>query len=297
MKRIICFIVIIAILCFQGVALSSREYNDEQLKIARSALTDMGLWEDFIEGNEYITRAEAAAYLCMIVDVYEDSKANPHGYTRTVVFEDLDEYHWAYDFIRMQWQLSGDWGDRIMQGDGNGVVRPDDNCTYGEFVKLIVSALGWYPIVLQNGGYPDGFFYVADRLGVYPLNEASKDSFITKEDAIILIYNAVKAPMFGRKVYGHVFGQIDPILSRYRGIHQTRGFAEKIDDNSISIDGKVYQGKVKAEKFSEGLVLCYYKYDKQEDISTIVTCYPISDLNFDNPRAVSDELPREWLEF
>ena len=62
------------------------------------------------------------------------------------------------------------------------------------------------------------------------------------------------------------------------------------------IDGVEYIGKVDNDDFREGLVICFYKWDdfnsKEGDIKPIILCCPISSLDFDNQKPISDSIPK-----
>lgn len=286
-------IILVLIFSCNIIVSSENEYTEEGLEIAQMVLLDLGLWEDFNLGAEYVTRAEAVAYICMMYNIYEEFTQNPSG-DKYALFQDVDIDHWAYDYIYFLYILTKPINQRVLEGDGNGNIRPDDYITWSECIKLITTTLGWSPYAYLNGQYPDGYFYVAGKLGLYPVNEDEKDEFINKSDLIILIYNAIKVPTFTQDALGLPISlrQDISILQSTKGYLQVRGVAEKIDDSNISIDGKVYQGRVNNEKFNKGFVLCYYKYDNEKDIPKIVTCYPISSLTFDNPIQVSENLPK-----
>lgn len=278
------------------------EYSSEMLTIATNILKDIGWWEDFNPDSPYLTRAETAVITCMRDRYYEYYKNRK---PTKAPYKDVSVEHWASNFIDGAFTISIDGLSFIMEGDGNGFFRPDEYITYQEYIKTLVTSMGWayltYYIAPENEHYPSGFIKVADWLGIYPLDEGVMDQPIKKNDAIIILYNALKAPIWTMPGFCTIIcleqrGSFLEYESRKgsdydTAIHHTKGYAIKTDDECFEIDGEVYHGKIKAENFSEGNVICLYNIIDEAETKSVVTCYPISSLNFDNPKPISEKLP------
>jgi len=306
------FILLILVFVISGLfyprtfvfAHSESNYSDEALKIAKTVLLDLNMWEDFDETRPYVTRAEVAAYMCMTVGSYKLQYADSYF----PKYLDVTAEHWASDWIPHIDFIRDPLGFPVMSGDGNGYFRPDDYITYQEFVKTIVTWTGWSAYaVLELDGYPYGFWKVSKMLGINPFDESKMTEYITKDDAVFLMYKSIiiphlytggltSDPSYNIAVdFPHIYNAPDPTLQSQ--IYSIRKSVSKIDDDSFNIDGKVYYGNIGDIEFGKGNVLClclYMKYmDQNIQKNKIIGCYPITSTDFDNPQHISEEL-KNW---
>jgi len=283
---------------------SNKNYSDESLGIAKKVLLDLNIWEDFDETEPYLTRAEVAAYMCMTVGSYKLQYADSYF----PKYLDVTAEHWASDWIPHIDFIRDPLGFPVMSGDGNGYFRPDDYITYQEFVKTIVTWTGWSAYaVLELDGYPYGFWKVSKMLGINPFDESKMTQYITKDDAVFLMYKSIIIPHlytggFTSDLscdididFPHIDNASVPTLLSQ--IYNIRKPVSKIDDDSFYIDGKVYYGNISDIDFSNGDVLClclYMKYnDRNIQKNKIIGCYSITSTDFDKPKLISDEL-KNW---
>lgn len=297
MKKIMKYMLIFTIIIYNILNMSvciyaekSSEYSDEMLNVAQNILTDLGFWKDFTDDETYITRAEVAELMCMI----NQSTGDWHGYL-DVPYDHRQPFISAV-FVDEVERL-GKNVFRLMSGDGNGYFRPDDFITYQEFIKVLVTHLCWgtYMTFNENGhtaDYPHGYIKIAELLGLYPIDESKYTAPLTKDDAVILLYNTLKAPAtrYKKTEYG-IWRETYDWVEGKKGLVQVRGYCKNIDENTLEIDGVKYVGTVNSDNFTEGYVIAYCGLNGETDNNEIFTCYPVSSLNFDNPKAVSEELP------
>ncbi len=112
-------------------------------------------------------------------------------------FSDVSSSHWAYDCI----QFVKD--NKIMQGDENGLFRPDENITREEWVKTVLTAF-----VIDTNGAESEFSDVDTERWSYPyiskafemmiINGVSDTEFaprqnISRQDASVMFYRGAKA--------------------------------------------------------------------------------------------------------
>ncbi len=134
-----------------------------------------------LESN--ITRAEAVK----MVVAMSGNKSFDDSYPKEPVFEDVTEYHWAYDYIK----YAKGW---LVNGDGNGYFHPDDAVTNEELVKMIMCMLGFEPFAEQNGGWPAGYIIAGSKYGITKDLMLKTGAPATRGDAAIMIYRALDAP-------------------------------------------------------------------------------------------------------
>jgi len=106
-----------------------------------------------------------------------------------IIFSDI-ENHWAEDEIRY---LSS---KHIIAGYGDETFRPEARIYRCEFVKLVISALGYNNLSGNQGKWYKGYFDKAVELNI--LNNNPDESIyirpeeeITREEAVYVVYNAL----------------------------------------------------------------------------------------------------------
>lgn len=112
-------------------------------------------------------------------------------------FSDVDSSHWAHSYI----QFVKD--NKIMQGDENGLFRPDDSITREEWVKTVLTAFvidtkdakcDFSDVDTERWSYP----YVAKAFEMMIINGVSDTEFaptqsISRQDAAVMFYRGAKA--------------------------------------------------------------------------------------------------------
>ena len=154
-------------------------------------LCDIGIMKD-VGGGYYgsITRSEMAKIITQMYGLF-----------------DIDLYHQNVDFIdvssRNPYSASIKFvsDSKIMNGYGDGLFLPDKDITYYEAVKTLVTVLGYEPLALQRGGYPQGYLKVANELGIiiYP----NADNYaVTKSDITDMVFKAIDTPLMKQSGFG-----------------------------------------------------------------------------------------------
>ena len=95
----------------------------------------------------------------------------------------------------------------IMNGYGNGLFLPDKDITYSEAVKTIITVLGYEPLAIQKGGYPQGYLNIANELGLilYPY---AQDHNITGQELCDIIHKALDVPLMKQNGFGAIVSYI-----------------------------------------------------------------------------------------
>lgn len=289
-RRIFINLILCIVLCIQSTVVTVcadeneiKEYSSETLEITKKVLNDLNMWFDYDETDSCITRAELLAII--VTKLNGVSETYVKDYYTHHVYADVPNSHWINPLLNYADMFLHDMvGTKCMGGDGNGNFRPDDYVSYQEFIKVIITYTMWSRYVTeQKLVYPDGYWTTSKLLGINPFGAEKMMLPIKESDAMVILYYALCKPslsyMFSTNPY-------ESTLS-YKKERFVRGYAKRIDGDAIVIDGYTYYGKVDDENFVEGNVLCIY--DDQE-CRKIVSCYPISSLDFDNPQPINEAL-------
>lgn len=125
----------------------------------------------------YITRGEMATIMCRCLDVAPASECYRFADTAG---------HWAAGYV----ETACAYG--IINGDGTGNFRPNDQVTYEQVVKMIVCGFqGGEDYALEHGGWPNGYLQAGLELGLMddlPTNTAAP---ARRSTVAQLIYNAI----------------------------------------------------------------------------------------------------------
>lgn len=159
------------------------------LKTDIALLNDMGIMTD-VEGGPFdtVTREETARVVSKILGLENCSEP--------CSFLDVDKSNPYLGNIGLL-QKQG-----ILLGDGDGNYRPKDEITYYEFIKVVVTLLGYEPMALsKDNGFPKGYLNVSEQIGlyIYPMGE---DAPINKNDMAKIIVKALGIPVMMQTSYG-----------------------------------------------------------------------------------------------
>lgn len=189
-----------------------------------------------------ITRAEFAKMNADILNIGNQSAE--------IVFSDVGSDHWASGYIASLYRQG------IINGDENGRFNPENNVTYTEAAKMIVSSLGYAISAEDNGGYPSGFIMIAERLGIFDgVTETDKDAALSRGDMAIMVRNALERDILQQTAFGDeaVFEKSGTLLEVYHGIKNGKGMLEGADgcsvvaDMNVESDTAVIDGEVYTE--------------------------------------------------
>lgn len=144
--------------------------------------TGMGIWSDDMavkDSDELITRAQFADILAKItaLDILE--------YTGDSYFADITKDMVGYSAVNQLAKLG------IVSGNANGTFAPDANITLNQASKLIITALGYALKAELKGGYFEGYLVLADQFDITDNLTISESGFLTKQNAIIMLYRAL----------------------------------------------------------------------------------------------------------
>ena len=82
----------------------------------------------------------------------------------------------------------------IIGGDGLGSFRPKDNVTAQELAKMLLVILGQDPESYSGAGWAERVNADAQSFGIYYGLTAQVSQPVTRDNACLLIYNAMRCP-------------------------------------------------------------------------------------------------------
>lgn len=172
-----------------------------------------------IEGNEYgkvnldipVSRADMAQ---IVLNMLNLKNTPAFGLLPEEAFTDVPEGHPAFNAAHLAMQMGH------VSGYGDGTFRPEVHITNEQAVKMLVSMLGYTPRAEERGGYPDGYWSVAEEIGLLENAALERTAEATQGQLARLLMNAVYMPVMEQTVYSKnpvytVMDGVDGALMRF----------------------------------------------------------------------------------
>ena len=176
------------------------EYFDEIMLLGKIGV--IGGYEDkTFKPDQPVTRAEMTK---MIVDALNETYLAETEESE-VTFTDTAD-HWAKLYINRG------VNDNFISGYTDNTFRPDENVTYVQAQKMLVSAIGYDTYATYSGGWPNGYKMWASTIGIFENFGISDDSPITRAQAAKIIYNTMNSPLCIIKGYSNTVNGMSPEL-------------------------------------------------------------------------------------
>lgn len=240
-KRLLLTLLILA-LCIPAYAdaLPQREFADMNSESA-VVLRALGMIKESQKyTDDTVTRSEFANSVIMSV------------------FDSLPKGEQVYDLTVRDGGLYQLLSAGVISGDGDGKIRPNDEITVCEAVKISLSMLGYDERAKADGGYPSGYLKLASRLKLLNGVAQGGSEKLTYSSFINLLQNVIDCEVMelvsysplGQSSYKKVSGKT--LISAYRNIYSGEGVitateasglysaADKTDADELKIDGTVY---------------------------------------------------------
>ncbi len=196
--------------------MTGSEYYAESAGI----LSELGIlagYEDGTYGAEKtITRAEMSAIVCRILGKEADAE-KAKGKTE---FDDVAADHWASGYINIATK------EGIINGDGNGKFRPEDDVKYEEAIKMLVCALGYAEnITVDPKDWSKAYLDIAEEKGFTENLKGKKGEAATRGDIAVMSLNGMESDL------------VAPIASLKEGSY--RG-TQKVKLSTTTKDADIY---------------------------------------------------------
>ncbi len=169
-------------------------------------LTGLGFMDSgIISDRGYITRAEAASVFAKML--------RSSGNQASADFADVMDVYWASGAIGTV-SIAG-----IMTGS-DGKFRPSDPLTGTELTVALIRLLGYSPLAVQKGGYPDGYSTVARNIGL----NVPEDAKLTYESFAAVVADALDIEvMVSENALNSSYTMSGESYLQYIGIESGRG--------------------------------------------------------------------------
>jgi len=200
--------------------------NSDYYAEAATKLVESGILTGYPDGTfgaeKTITRAEMATIVCRMIDKEADAE-NSVGAT---IFDDVSDNHWANGYINIASK------EGIINGDGNGKFRPEDDVKHEEAIKMVVCALGYGDnVVVDPADWSKAYLDIANEKGISSNLKGTKGKASTRGDIAVMSYAGIKAVQTDAKAESIVKGT--PVASVAEGTYTS---SQKVTLTS-AIDG------------------------------------------------------------
>ena len=200
MKRII-LVVLVGVMtlsmCFGSVLAkdSAGDVSIIELEQSVNELKGYGILKGDPDGNmrleDNITRAEA---IVLIIRANAELNEIAQNEVFDVKFTDI-ENHWAANEISFAMQ------NGLVDGTSETTFEPEREVTNAEFIKMIVTLLGYKPMA-ERMGYPQGYVMTASQRGITSGMNLNLDADATRGDVVKMIANSLDVPMMVQSGFG-----------------------------------------------------------------------------------------------
>lgn len=180
------------------------DWADVRAQAQVAMLTDLHVLSGYGDGSfrpdHSLTRAEIAKVITFLKTDAQPRKAGS-------AFTDIDD-SWAAPYIT----FCADAG--IFSGNGTGAFRPGDNVTGYELTKMLLVTLGYESDLFTGADWRTAVDRAAKTLGLYDGFTDDRDNYISREDACVLISNALQCPVVvGYTADGRAQFALDDMMS------------------------------------------------------------------------------------
>lgn len=229
MKKLLWIIVCVLLLSLSVGARSFTDGDKIRNPDAVAVMADLGLISGYTDGSflprNNIRRAEAAKVAALIC------QAQPKA-GRSVGFSDVASEFWAADYIAFCAEKG------VISGAG-GKFRPNDFVTGQEFAKMLLACLGYAGSDYTGAAWAESVNADAKKLGLYNGFTAAPANYISRDDACLLMYNAMQSyAVLGTDATGAVQYALDELMNprtymeyrfgvvKYSGVLEANEFAD-----------------------------------------------------------------------
>ncbi len=156
--------------------------------------------------------------------MYPSGSGSEETATVTRLWSDVDESHWAYAYMRDMAFLG------TIHGYPDGTFRPENNVSYDEAVKIILSLCGYDEYAQSTGGFPDGYTKLAGRFNLNKGITTLGSNPISRMEVATLVYNSFTLPLTSPLLAD---GEERNFLNDVIGVYLIEGTLESTDITSI----------------------------------------------------------------
>lgn len=192
---------VLALSMIVGVVAFAKAYpdvdSDANYAEAVNVISDLGLAVGDENGNfnadKTLTRAEGTTFVLRLLGLEEAAKAAAGSATD---FSDVPADHWAAGYVSVA------AANGIVSGMGDGTFAPNSELTYAQIVRMLVSALGYEPLVSELGEWPNNYMSAASQIKLTTGIAGRANDAVTRGTTARLIYAALTIPKMEKSGIG-----------------------------------------------------------------------------------------------
>ncbi len=155
-----------------------------------STIANLGVISGYDDGNfhpqDSLTRASFSTMIALAFSLDYETGANENIFSDTVT-------HWGKKFINAAYR------NNIISGDGTGRFMPDEDITYEQAARILVSALGYDSDAAQYakaGDWSYQYIEQAKKLNLFSgITASDYKAVMNRGEASVMIYNSLLVPL------------------------------------------------------------------------------------------------------
>lgn len=228
----------------------------------------------------YVSRVSLAKSLLAIMGIKDIPKS-----AAPTTFTDVDESSAGIVSLVSQ--------NGIMRGFSDTEFKPDDDATADQVIKTLLIIMGRGDVAAADGGYSTGCRRAASELGFMKGVECEFDAPITYKNFAKIVDNALDCDVLSVKSKTdsglYTLESKDTLLGAYLGYEKGSGILEgnsvtsiyadkELGENTISIDGTLYECDADVSKYLGCKVKFYYQ-DIPGGLNKVIYIYAINSKN------------------
>lgn len=244
-RNIICVLVTFALVLSSVTILGAPDaikYDADDEQSSFGLFEQLGIIPHYIDDSVFekeISRSEFITYIARMLKIDEYDTITPQ------YFRDVQSDNFAYGSVNNLCRMG------IIK-QGNGFFEPDRNITHDEVITIFVRMLGYGDISEADGGFPNGYRKIGNRLKIMPINNTGK---ITLRNVMTAAKNVMLAPVYEPAAFNSktmYYNEGDTTLFEiYWNIKYTEGIVEGIFGTGLYsvTDVKENECIINGEKF------------------------------------------------
>lgn len=265
---ILCFILMGTAVCISAgdIAESTSVEIVESLQMLSSLGIMRGYEDGSLDPDGHLTRAQAAKMIYVTRTGFDDN-ADQYRKIGSPLFSDVQESFWAAGYINYM-VLKG-----YASGKGNGKFDPNGLITGIEYMKLLLAALGYDPVIEGFTGNMHWKFNViaaAADAGLTAGYYGVPDSYMTRGDAALLTRNMIEARTVSYDASKNQVLSRDTFGKQIFDLEKNIGVVAANEDTDTNLKGKT---TIEVPEGGTGKAGTYSVSTKFEDIGKSVVIY------------------------
>ena len=221
-------------------------------------LTAIGVLNDSFDPGATVTKAQFAAMVAIVLYPDVDFFKLSAGADAPALYHDVTASHMYYSEIKACKDL------KIINGNGDGNFYPDEGITVLTGITILINALGYKPYADINGGFPTGYYTIANETGITKGVSGNGGTEISGSVAAKLVYNALFADAI--RITSVINGETSievnrgkNVLSEHLGIKEYDAIVADDGVSSMNGESMMEDGRVILQEYKTGTQYIVYE--------------------------------------